>query len=190
MTVILQIFGIYDLLLAILGTAGNVLVLIVAYRLRKTTTFVFIACLAVTDSLTLYFWNLNHFLGPFFSIDLENDSLVGCKLGNFVQFASLESSAWLLVLLSSDRLVSIVVKQWRLVYFKTKRALLTALATISIIWALNINVLFTFGDTVLLNDTYVEACFSIESPALAWMNIWSIVSPNSFFRQIYKNSTS
>lgn len=88
----------YSLFLVLFGTIGNLIVFVVSIRLRRITTFVFIAFLAVSDTFTLYYWNLNHFIYTFLGYDIENDTIVGCKLGNFVQFSSLEISSWLLVI--------------------------------------------------------------------------------------------
>ena len=96
MDYVIKAVSVYDLALSIVGPIGNLLVLIVAIRLRQTTTFVFITFLAIADTLTLYFWNLNHFIFTFFGVDIEN-SLYSCKFGTFIQFYSLQTSAWILV---------------------------------------------------------------------------------------------
>ena len=92
-----HVVGAYIVSMAFLGTIGSILVFIVAFRLRDTTTFVFINFLAVTDALCLYEWNLDDFNYIYFSISLQESTLVGCKVMNFFQFTAMQSSAWLLV---------------------------------------------------------------------------------------------
>ena len=42
---------------------------------------------------------------------------------NFFQFSSQEISAWILVLISFDRLMSVSIMTWKTIHFKPKRAL-------------------------------------------------------------------
>ena len=90
----------YKVLLTVFGTLGGVLVFIVAIRLRKTTTFVFVTFLAVTDPLTLYCWNLCNFIRIYFNYLVTEESIYGCKIVTYLAFVSMQSSAWLLVSLS------------------------------------------------------------------------------------------
>ena len=94
---IIQAISVYALILIFLGTIGNIFTFMVCIKLRKTTTFVFLAFISVSDSLILYFWNLNHFTDTFFGIDLQNYNIYSCKFGCFLQFTSMQVSAWLLV---------------------------------------------------------------------------------------------
>jgi hypothetical protein len=89
--------GLIAIFIVVFGTIGNFLVGLVSYRLRESNTFIFIVFLSFNDTLTLYFWNLNHFIAPFFNIDIQNYSLFVCKLGSFVQLSSQQISAWMLV---------------------------------------------------------------------------------------------
>lgn len=87
----------YSILLVIFGTAGNLLTCLVCFRLRSTTTFVFLAIASLFDAASLFVWNLNHFTQTFLDIDLQSRNIHSCRIGQFVQFTSLEISAWLLV---------------------------------------------------------------------------------------------
>ena len=87
----------YQILLAVFGAIGGLLTLITAFRLRKTTTFFFISFLAITDSLSLYWWNLNDVIFTFFGYHVEESDMFGCKIFNFFQMVPTQASAWLLV---------------------------------------------------------------------------------------------
>ena len=92
-----QIISAYSLWLIIFGTIGNTITIYVCYQLRKNTTFVFLAFMAWSDLFTTYNWNLSIFISAFFSIEIFGTSMFMCKCGFFVQYSSLEVSAWLLV---------------------------------------------------------------------------------------------
>ena len=95
---VLQVFGVYSLLVILVGTLGNMLIFMTCMRLKKNTTFIFLRFLSISDTVALYFWNLNHFLVAFFNIDLETLHFMSCKLVMYLQFVSLQISAWILVI--------------------------------------------------------------------------------------------
>lgn len=92
-----KILGVYALVITISGTLLNLFSFFICLRLKKNTTFVFLATFSVANAFCLYWWNLNNFLKEFVHIDLLAVSLWVCKIGNFVQFTSLQISAWHLV---------------------------------------------------------------------------------------------
>ena len=101
----IKIIGVLCLALTILGTVGNLLIFLVCYiRLRAQITFVFIMFLAITDTITLYGWNISHFGEAFFHENLQ-ETIPTCRLLNYFQYASFHASAWLLVSASSFTLI-------------------------------------------------------------------------------------
>ncbi len=98
-TALNNLIAVYAILLCIIGTIGNIFTINVILRtsLKNTTTFVFFAYLSLSDMISLYFWNLDHFLTPLFQIDRQNQSIFWCKFDSFLQFTVLQSSAFLLV---------------------------------------------------------------------------------------------
>ncbi len=97
--ILYKVLAIYSLLLVILGTLGNLFTCFVCCckRLRKVTTFNFIAFMSITEILTLYVWNLDHFLLPFFGFEIEPLNIHACRFSVFLQFFSLQYSIWILV---------------------------------------------------------------------------------------------
>ena len=104
MILMLKIIAIYNLLMIIFGTLGNLLVFYVGVLHRKNNTFLFLIFLSMSDMVSLYFWNLNHFVQPFWDIDLQNIDFYFCKIMQFCQFSSFQLSGWFLVMISFDRL--------------------------------------------------------------------------------------
>ena len=92
-----KVLGVYALILTVVGTIANLLSCIVCFRMRKNITFIFLTFLTMSDIFTLYWWNLNNFLKEYVNIDLLTVNMYVCKFGNFIQFTSLQISAWILV---------------------------------------------------------------------------------------------
>ena len=95
--ILYRVLGLFDALLVVFGTLANVLVFILAYRLRKTTTFVLISFFSIMNALSLYFWNINDLVFIFFNVSPQDTTIYFCRLINYCQFSSIQSAAWLLV---------------------------------------------------------------------------------------------
>lgn len=55
----LQFFAACALFLAVFGTIGNIIIIIVTSRIKNENTFIFIRFLAVSDLFTPFYWNLH-----------------------------------------------------------------------------------------------------------------------------------
>lgn len=94
-----HVLGIWSILLVCLGTCSNLLCLYVCTRkkMRKVPTFIFLAFITITDTISLYGWNLNHFIQAYWDFVLDDLNKIVCKCLTFYQCFSLQTSAWLLV---------------------------------------------------------------------------------------------
>ena len=94
-----KVLAVYSIILVILGTIGNALTCLVCLKkkLRCITTFILIAFMAISETASIYIWNVDHFILPFFGFEIEYLNIYSCKISVFIQFFSLECSAWLLV---------------------------------------------------------------------------------------------
>ena len=68
---------------------------------------VYLSFVAFFDSISLFQWNLNHFIEPNFGIRIENLSPFTCKFFIFIQLFCMHSSALLLSFMCIDRYISI-----------------------------------------------------------------------------------
>jgi hypothetical protein len=199
----LKILGCYSLGLAIFGTIGNLIIFYVSLKTSKNSTFILLRYLAISDVIALYFWNLNDFSISILNFDLENHSLFLCRFGSWIQFSSLQSSAWIIVILyllltlklcylflfsisktliSMDRYFLCKIKDWKKIYFTQGIANISGLILVMFIFLINSNILFTFGNQFeSINGTIITECFS--SIPTDWISIWSNVSikKNIFF---------
>ena len=98
-TIIYKILGAISLSLCIVGFVGKSYTLFICLRkrLRSINTFLFMAILSANDLASLTVWNLDLFLMAFFDFAHEYLSLWWCRFTVFVQYFSLQYSAWLLV---------------------------------------------------------------------------------------------
>ena len=96
---IAEMIGVYSIALIIIATIGNFISTLVCARksLRKIPTFVFIGFALISDIISLYFWNIDHFLFAFFNYQIEDLGVDYCRFAVFFQTTSLQWSAWLLV---------------------------------------------------------------------------------------------
>ena len=97
--IIEKILGIYSLVLIVFGTIGNLLCFIICIRksLRKTPTFIIMACVSLVDIMSLYFWNLTVFTKIYLGSMLHEINLDWCRANAVAQFICLEASGFLVV---------------------------------------------------------------------------------------------
>ena len=94
-----EFIGIYSIILIIIATIGNFISFLVCTRksLRKIPTFVFIGFALISDIISLFFWNIDHFLFAFLNYQIEDLGADYCRLVAIIQTTSLQWSSWLLV---------------------------------------------------------------------------------------------
>ena len=198
MVTLIQFLAAYSLWLNIFGTICNLLAFYICCLLRQNTTFVFLAFICITDTITLYYWNLNNFLSVFFEIDLQSLSMYSCRIGYFFQFTSLQISAWQLVkirtlavdlngflflsdlfysqvLMTLDRLLSILNHRWK-AYFTPLKAAIVCSTCVLLFIVLNLHVLIVYGEALTVNSTVVIFCHSTGDVFTQWTETWNYVS--------------
>ena len=96
-------------MLILLGTIGNILSILVLTRrsLRKSTTSLFLTVLACSDLLVLYSGLLRQWVLYVFETDVRHVCEVGCKLNIWLVYSSLDFSAWILMAVTIERVISV-----------------------------------------------------------------------------------
>ncbi|CAF0968135.1 unnamed protein product [Brachionus calyciflorus] len=105
-----KILSYIPILTIVFGLFGNITCFFIfrfSKKFNKIPSMVFLSFVAIFDTISLFEWNLNHFLVPNFLIALERLNLFSCKIVIFIQIFSLHTSANLLSLMCVDRFVSI-----------------------------------------------------------------------------------
>ena len=141
-----------SLVITITGTIFNLATFLTIFfnqELRKTTSMIYLLYLTVTYTLSLYVWNLDHFLSFNYGIGIEFFNIASCKIFVFIQFFSLESSGFLLSMLSVDRYISVISIPGsfasRLPFRTPKSAHLWSCVIIGLVFILNCHILILNG---------------------------------------------
>ncbi|KAH3815956.1 FMRFamide receptor-like [Dreissena polymorpha] len=93
--------------LILLGTIGNFLSILVLTRrsIRVSTTALFLTVLACSDLLVLYSGLLRQWLIYLLKTDIRHISEAGCKIHVWLVYSSLDFSAWILIILTLERVI-------------------------------------------------------------------------------------
>ncbi|CAF1257485.1 unnamed protein product [Didymodactylos carnosus] len=177
--VINQFIGAYSLLLTIFGTIGNLLSLFIFLKskiLRKYSTCKFLIALAIIDTLSLYWWNLQRFYKVYFGFTYNKLSVASCRISMFMAYSTLEISSWLLVLMSLDRFLNIKFACYRQrISFNPKMVRNLILTTISCFILINCHHLIFNGyaDITVTNGTQVVTVVCYAS-RYSWYILWPV----------------
>lgn len=104
------IISILPLFVIFIGLFGNLTCFVIfrfSNQFNTIPSMVFLSFLAIFDTISLFEWNLNHFLGSNFGFRLEFLSLFNCKFFVFLQVYSLQVSGLLLSIMCIDRFVTV-----------------------------------------------------------------------------------
>jgi hypothetical protein len=99
------------LLIIAIGFVGNTITFLVfrlSGKFKRNSSMVYLSFVSLTDTLSLFGWNLDHFLRHNTNFVLETTNLATCRLYTFNQYFSLQSSALLLSMLCIDRFMCVV----------------------------------------------------------------------------------
>ncbi|CAF1064752.1 unnamed protein product [Rotaria sordida] len=108
-TITLILLRIYPIVFIFIGTVGNLLSVYVVLRskLRRHSTFIYLAFLSIIDLTVLYTFCVNFILHAWFNIDLQEVSLIACKIFSFSIYFFPQTSAWILTAVSIDRVFAL-----------------------------------------------------------------------------------
>jgi hypothetical protein len=93
--------------LALFGNTTSLLIFRLNKEMKEMPSMVILSFVCVTDTLSLFTWNLNHYLSFNHDVFIDNINIYFCKIFQFLQFSSLQCSGLLLTLISVDRYFSI-----------------------------------------------------------------------------------
>lgn len=147
-----------------LGVSTNLLtfsVIMFNKDLKKLTSMIYLSLISITNTLTLFVWNLNNFLIPNFDFfrGVETLSMPLCKLFIFNQFFSLESSGFLLSIHCIDRFISICSTPGsfmnRLPFRTPKSAYIWSFIMIALAFIINMHI-FMFDRRITVKSSIVN----------------------------------
>ncbi|CAF2469101.1 unnamed protein product [Rotaria sp. Silwood2] len=179
-TITLTLLRVYPILFMFVGTAGNLLSVYVVLRskLRRHSTFIYLAFLSIIDLAVLYTFCVNFILHAWFNIDLQQVSLIACKIYSFSIYFFPQTSAWILTAVSIDRVFALTrgVRKTR----KTCQTYSVLICIFLILFLLNIQFLF-------YDNTYISSLQKQQINDFDLSNhSQELIVPLSSFSSIYR----
>ncbi|CAH1786281.1 unnamed protein product [Owenia fusiformis] len=141
-----EIWTTCGIIILIIGTLGNVFTIVVLSRknMRKKTTAMFLTYLACVDTLALWVGLFPNWLAKS-SVSLDIVSDVGCKLLAFLAYTPVQLSAWILVMVSNERVIAVYLPT-KVNQICAKRMAVCTLAVITFfICAINLHMFWVNG---------------------------------------------
>ena len=157
----------FPLVPIILGVVCNTVSFLI-FRLhpsfKRMSSMVFLSFVAVTDTIALFEWNLEHFTFMVYNIRISAANLVYCRLYTFAQYASLLSSSLVLIVMCIDRYVTVMALPGSFLHklpFRTNRcAFFWSTGMIAFVILLNLHILIYLGK--LKSRVYILHIFEIK----------------------------
>jgi hypothetical protein len=136
-------------MIGIFGNTSAFLIFRFNKDMRKISSMVYLSFAAMTDTISLFGFNLNNFLNLNLGISMLNSNIVLCRLVMFFQFTTLQSSGLLISMLSVDRFFSIIAMPGslasKLPFNSVKSACIWSIGIIVSICCLNSHILILAG---------------------------------------------
>uniref|UniRef100_A0A8W8HXJ5 G-protein coupled receptors family 1 profile domain-containing protein n=1 Tax=Magallana gigas TaxID=29159 RepID=A0A8W8HXJ5_MAGGI len=90
----------------VLGTIGNIFSIVVLLQksMRRQTTVMYLVALSFNDMAVLYIGLLRYWILATFEIDVRHFSEFLCKVHIWLVYVTVDTSAWILVVVSFERL--------------------------------------------------------------------------------------
>ncbi|XP_076472869.1 uncharacterized protein LOC143302196 [Babylonia areolata] len=189
-------------ILMVLGTFGNVMTVVVMRGMRSSQSTaclsVYFTALAVSDqcvlfvSLTFWWVELGYSWPPdFFRFDLL------CSVPKFVWSAATVTSAWFLVAMTYQRVISVIVPHRVGVLCTVKRGKFAVAIIVFVSCALNVHFLFTWAYWPEYGQCYFRTKYMHLMEVLEWLVLFCfsvlpflflIVGNSILVRQVIKSS--
>lgn len=121
--------------LIILGTFGNVVSFIVLRRraMSKVSSYLYLASLAIADSLVLYIGLLRLWLDELTGVNFQDNSEWLCKLTMFLGYLASDLSVWLIIAVTVERYIVVCFPLRAFTMCNTNRAKLVIIFIVFLI---------------------------------------------------------
>ncbi|XP_076465414.1 cysteinyl leukotriene receptor 1-like [Babylonia areolata] len=142
-------------LFLVVGTLGNVMSVVVMSRknMRRSNAAIYLIVMAVVDLVVLYTGLLRHWIFHEFGYDIRHTSDGFCRVHALLVYASLQTSVWILVAFTFERVVSVYWPHQVKHLCTTKTSAVTLVAIAVVFLVINSHFLFTVGDVDKVGKT-------------------------------------
>lgn len=148
--------GIIPIILIVIGTAGNLIsvVILLNKENRQSTTNIYLILLCLMDTISLYQWNLSRAVHTLTDgrQDMIGQSLIMCKLNEFFPFYALHTSAMFLTCVELDRACLLRSAWYKRKIAQPRMGWIICVLILVIIFALN-GFLFALGFEYTVYDS-------------------------------------
>ena len=144
-------------IVVILGSFGNGLTIVVLLRQIRSlsSTAVYLLSLAFSDLMILYLGPIRQWIIYMSDIDVRLLTGAGCRTSLFFTYFSFQLSSWLLVVVTTERVISVILPHKVQLGCTTIKAVITVLITVACMAVLNVHFFFGFG--MKYNPAYTKA---------------------------------
>ncbi|GFR68095.1 thyrotropin-releasing hormone receptor [Elysia marginata] len=159
----------YSMFLITAGTLLNILSILTLSRksFRRSTTSVYLRFLAVVDLFVLYNGLGRHFISGAFRYNIRHLSEAFCKFNQWTTSFGPDISAWILVAVTGERVLSIVRPHSVRLMCTKFTARVTILGIVLALMATNLPLVFFYGYSQVYdkstNSTWTKKCILVRS---------------------------
>ena len=155
------------------GTVGNILSIIVLTRklIKTSTTALYLTCLAFSDLMVLYTGLLRQWLKFLIEKDVRHISEAACKIHMWLVYSSLDFSAWILIAVTLERVISTWCPHSAKTKCNKKYAFILLIGMLFLCLGLNSHLLFGMVDKVSKDGKSVQKCATIDEDYSAFFNL-------------------
>ena len=167
-----RIKEIYPPVLIAFGVPGNILSIIILLKLRRLQRSTYLVCLSVTDISVLCVSVLPDWIGQIMNLQFRDKYPVVCRLQTFGFYTSLQISSWTLVLVTLERVTSVIYPHRVRILFSTSRIFLSIGITVAFIVSLNTHFLIGKQSNNAADNVTFSNCFTKEYFNSFYFSVW------------------
>ena len=174
------IWKIMPMFLLVVGSVGNVITITVLLRvkLRRVSSTVYLIALAINDLVVLYFGLLRQWIWKTHRVDFRPH--LGCGFHIWLVYTSVAYSSWILVALTTERVVSVKFPVYARNGLSRKSAVIVLSVLLVIISGTNLHMIFSWKDSeyILISSTtnttipFLMCEFTSDSSYHVMKHIW------------------
>ena len=140
------------------GTIGNILSILVfgQKNLRSRSTSVLLIGLAIADTILLNIGLLPWWIDRITGTDIRKLSQLGCKIHVFFTYAPIHWSAWILVAVTTERLISVYLPLLSREIITRTRALISLVAIVICVSAIDVSTVWSHS--LYFDESAKETC--------------------------------
>lgn len=161
----------------VLGTIGNIFSIVVLLQksMRRQTTVMYLVALSFNDMAVLYIGLLRYWILVTFEIDVRHFSEFLCKVHIWLVYVTVDTSAWILVVVSFERLALVWYPHITKSVCTRTTAISILVAVVGTLMLINSHIMYGIGDVMKVENnqtTLLQCFFEHEDYQRFYVSIW------------------